>query len=282
MDFGNSQQEKKTVHLKNALLSVREQIKFIEKDRPKDSFEKKLILLDSLVNRKVTTSVVRVIKKDPELQTCLQDIVRIHREIGLEMECRITEQILSGFFSWEVISHFHYYSNYMLLAREEGTYAELGEGDEVTFLGSGPFPLTLILLHRLFSIKGLGIERDEKRAEISRKVLKKLELDRKITIVTADEGSLPIVQKSKLIMVSAFAEPKRKIFQKLAQIIRPNALLSYRIYEKGMRALFSEESVDIKSEESVDIKDDIVFQEVKRIPPKGPVNNTIIFLRKKN
>ena len=138
----------------------------------------------------------------------------------------------------------------------------------VAFLGSGPLPLTLICLARQYGVKGIGIEQDEGIAALSKEVIKMLGLERRIQVMRGNHFTLPLEEPSKLIMVGADAMPKKEIFAHLAKILPPGRMISYRIYEKGLRRLFDEASIFTLPDE---------FRECGRIRPEPPVNNTCVF-----
>ena len=176
-------------------------------------------------------------------------------------------------FSWGLIrgfklEHFIYFPNYVKLAGMEYGGAGLHAGDTVAFLGSGPLPLTLICLAKQYGVKGIGIEQDEGIAALSKEVIKMLGLKRRIQVIRGNHFTLPLEEPSKLIMVGADATPKKEIFAHLAKILPPGRMISYRIYEKGLRRLFDEASIFTLPDE---------FRECGRIRPEPPVNNTCVF-----
>ena len=125
------------------------------------------------------------------------------------------------------------------------------------------------VLCRLYGLRGVGIEQEPDRAELSRMVLQKLGLSDRIKIIAGNHFSLPLEEKSELIMVAAQAEPKKAIFDHLANVLPAGTKVSYRIYEKGLRRLLDTFSRYELPEP---------FVEYLRIPPKPPVNNTVVFL----
>ena len=125
------------------------------------------------------------------------------------------------------------------------------------------------VLCRLYGLRGVGIEQEPDRAELSRMVLQKLGLSDRIKIIAGNHFSLPLEEKSELIMVAAQAEPKKAIFDHLADVLPAGTKVSYRIYEKGLRRL-----LDTFSRYELPKP----FVEYLRIPPKPPVNNTVVFL----
>ena len=125
------------------------------------------------------------------------------------------------------------------------------------------------VLCRLYGLRGVGIEQEPDRAELSRMVLQKLGLSDRIKIIAGNHFSLPLEEKSELIMVAAQAEPKKAIFDHLANVLPAGTKVSYRIYEKGLRRLLDTFSRYELPEP---------FVEYLRISPKPPVNNTVVFL----
>ncbi len=170
---------------------------------------------------------------------------------------------------WDILENVSYFSNYLQLAQVEYEGAGLKPGDRVVFLGSGPMPLTLIVLCYQYGLKGIGIEQHPERVNLSRKVLSKLGLSDQIEIIEGNHQSIPLKEKCELIMVAAQAEPKRVIFDHLEDVSPSGTVISYRIYEKGLRRLLDTFS-------QYELSD--VFEEYLRVPPKPPVNNTVVFL----
>ena len=75
-----------------------------------------------------------------------------------------------------------------------------------------------------------------------------------------------------LIMVGADTVPKKDIFDHLARICPSGQMISYRIYEKGLRRLMDDQSTFELPRE---------FTECARVRPEPPVNNTCVFAVKR-
>ncbi|RCV63725.1 Nicotianamine synthase protein [Methanophagales archaeon] len=130
----------------------------------------------------------------------------------------VTEEIME---IYSVIrSIFAYIPNYLQLAKTEYQGSPLKPGDNVLFLGSGPLPISLIILCRLYGLRGVGIEQEPDRAELSRIVLQKLGCSDQIRIIEGNQYTLPMIEKFELIMVAAQAEPKKAIFDHLADVLQ--------------------------------------------------------------
>ncbi len=208
---------------------------------------------------------------NPEYNSVLEAIARFRNLYSLRLEIENAKAILASEYPWEVLEHFTHFSNYLQLARTEYQGSELKPGDTVIFLGSGPLPLTLIVLCHWHGLKGIGIEQDPDRAELSRKVLEKLGLSDQIRIIHGNQSILPLEDKCDHLMVAAGAEPKKEIFEYLANVLQGGFSLSYRIYEKGLRSV-------LETFSSFELPEQ--FVEYLRIPPEPPVNNTVVFLKK--
>lgn len=208
---------------------------------------------------------------DPEYNSVLEAIVRFRNLYSLKLEIENAKAILASEDPWEVLKHFTHFSNYLQLARTEYQGSGLKTGDTVVFLGSGPLPLTLIALCHWHGLKGIGIERDPERAELSIKVLEKLGLSDQIRIIHGNQFILPLSNKCDHLMVAAAAEPKKEIFDYLANVLPGGIGLSYRIYEKGLRRV-------LETCSSFELPEQ--FVEYLRIRPEPPVNNTVVFLKK--
>ena len=76
-----------------------------------------------------------------------------------------------------------------------------------------------------------------------------------------------------LLMVAAMARPKEEIFLHLAQSLPGGSLVSFRLYEKGLRRLLDREG-------DADFILPTEFNNYCRIRPQPPVNNTVVVVRK--
>ena len=211
------------------------------------------------------------IHRDRDFQSASKHICHLKAINGLRMEIECAQSIIAGPDSWALAKRFVFYPNYLQLAGMEYEGANLKPGDRVVFLGSGPFPLSLISLCKEYGIEGIGIEQVPEYTGLSNKVIESLELAGHVRIVCGNHYSLPLQEECRLVMVGADATPKDEIFTHLAKELPNRTRVSYRIYEKGLRRLLDDHSVfDLPPE----------FKEYARIRPEPPVNNTSVFLVK--
>jgi hypothetical protein len=227
--------------------------------------------LDYLIALDVDNRSAEDILSNSRFNSAFDAISTFRSQYTAELEAEQAESILNSRDPWKTLTDFTYLPNYIQLARTECLGAGLKPGDTVLFLGSGPLPLTLIVLCHQHGLNGIGIEQYPERAELSRRVLEKLGLTDQIRIIRGNHQTLPLplAETPELIMVAAQAEPKKEIFDHLAGVLPVGTKISYRIYEKGLRRM-----LDTFYRYELPGR----LREYLRIPPEPPVNNTSVFL----
>lgn len=236
-----------------------------------DRFRPHLDRLNRMAAMAVEDDLVAALLKNSELQSMLGPIARVKRIHSIRLETGRAREIIRSADPWKTLSDFVYYPNYLKLAQMEYTGAGLKPKERVAFIGSGPLPLSLILLCKQYDIYGVGLERNREYMRLSRDLVAALGLSRRIRITEGDHFSLPLETACRLIMVGAEALPKEEIFDHLAKALPPGTKVSYRIFEKGLRRLLDDQS---------DFTPPPVFKEFARVRPEPPVNNTAVFLIK--
>jgi hypothetical protein len=235
---------------------------------PDRIYRSHLAHLHRLAATPVPDEMVEQLISDQDLAPIVRRIARVKRLIGLKLEVQSAETIISHPDPCSQIKAFIYYPNYLSLARMEYEGGNLKPEDRAVFLGSGPLPLSLISLSKEYGVQGVGIEQDRQLATLSKKVVQQLGLAHRVSILHGDHSLLPLKEPCTLIMVGADAMPKKDIFQHLARICPSGQMISYRIYEKGVRRLLDDQSTfELPGE----------FTERKRVRPEPPVNNTCVF-----
>ena len=229
--------------------------------------------LDYLIALNINDTYVKKILCDFEFTSMFDSIARFRSLYTAKLEIEHAHSILKSRDPWEMLTNFSYLSNYIQLASTEYQGAGLKPGDTVVIIGSGPLPISLIILCHQYGVRGIGIEQEPERAELSRKVLEKLGFSDQIKIISGNHSTLPLKDTAGLIMVAAQAEPKQEIFDYLAKALPAGTKLSYRIYEKGLRRVLDTFS-------HYDLPES--FEEYLRVRPEPPVNNTVVFVTKRD
>ena len=231
----------------------------------KDVFQR----LDYLIALDLNNRSTEAILSNSRFNSAFDAISTFRSEYTAELEVDQANSILKSRDPWETLTNFRYLPNYIQLARTESWGAGLKPGNTVLFIGSGPLPLTLIVLCHQHGTRGIGIEQYPERAELSRRVLEKLGLSREIRVINGNHLTLPLEETPELIMVAAQAEPKNEIFDHLASVLPAGTKISYRTYEKGLRRM-----LDTFARYELPGR----LREYLRVHPEPPANNTSVFL----
>ena len=228
--------------------------------------------LDELAALDIDELSAEMILKSPGFDSLLISISNFRLLYNLKLEIEKAKSLLSSRNPWEDLQNFTFYPNYLQLARTEYTGSCLKSKDCVIFLGSGPLPLSLIVLCHKYGLLGIGIEQDKKRASLSRKVIARLGLSENIKIIEGNHFILPLNTSCDLYMVAAQAEPKEEVFEHLAKVLPKGSKVSYRLYKRGLRRVLDSSSL---------FEPPVGFEEYLRVQPEPPVNNTVVFLKKR-
>lgn len=206
---------------------------------------------------------------DEKMNKALQLIRKFYVYIGARLERENAMKILESDDPKAVLDSFHFYDRYIGLIENEMQLAKFNEDKTFVFLGSGPLPLTLIMFNMVTGCKCIGIEQFEDVAELSREVLKRLDLDEGIEIITGNEKTLEDLDYD-ILMIAAFAEPKARVFRNVWEVVDEKTPVLYRTYS-GMRAILYSPVTE---------KDTQGFRQEVMLLPKGKTNNTSVLVRK--
>ncbi|OED29934.1 nicotianamine synthase family protein [Methanosphaera sp. WGK6] len=208
---------------------------------------------------------------DEKMNKALTLIRKFYVYIGARLETENALKILESDDPKAALDSFHFYERYIGLIENERQLAKFNENKTLVFLGSGPLPLTLIMFNKVTGCKCIGIEQDAQVAQLSRKVLKKLELDEDIKIITGDEKTIANLDYD-ILMIAAFAVPKDRVFGNIWEIVDEKTPILFRTYS-GMRAILYAPVTD---------RDTRGFHKEIMLLPKGKTNNTSVLMRKIN
>lgn len=204
-----------------------------------------------------------------KMKGTLQVIRDFYRQLLVKMETEKAQEILSVSKPWPWLRSYYFYKDYESLIKNEHQMAGFTPYDRLAYIGGGALPLSLILYNQLFGMRGISIEKDPELAKISRKVLKKLDLNFHIQVIQGDETRLAEIEFEGFI-VDAQAEPKKRVFNHLHATAPQEAKIVYRSYT-GLQALL---------QSPVSPEDVSCFEKIEECLPTGRVKNTSVVVRK--
>lgn len=126
------------------------------------------------------------------------------------------------------------------LVSSEIELASIGATDRVLFIGSGPFPITAILLTHLSGCRVDCYESEKEYSAISNQLISSIGLDSRIEVVNADDRQATYGNYS-LVLVAVLARPKRRILGSIWKGAVPGTRVVCRT-TAGLRRLFYKET----------------------------------------
>ena len=266
IDFDSAKHILDDEKMNNALQLIRKFYVYIGARLEKENALKILDDIEVIAHDKeIDFDSAKHILDDEKMNKALQLIRKFYVYIGARLERENAMKILESDDPKSVLDSFHFYDRYIGLIENEMQLAKFNEKKTFLFLGSGPLPLTLIMFNMVTGCNCIGIEQDGDVAELSRKVLKKLGLDKNIEIVTGNEKTIAELDYD-ILMIAAFAEPKDRVFANVWEIVDEKTPVLYRTYS-GMRAILYSPVTE---------KDTRGFHKEVMLLPKGKTNNSEI------
>jgi hypothetical protein len=128
------------------------------------------------------------------------------------------------------------YERFIKLVEHDVKLAQVKSEDRVAFIGSGPFPITAILLNELTGCEVHCYEKSRERVELSRKIISYLGLDSKICIFNVAGEELQNNGYS-VVLVAISAHPKRAIIERIQKCCDKNVRIVCRTAD-GLRNVF--------------------------------------------
>ena len=226
-------------------------------------------ILDDLAHMDAGPHLSGLLLEEKEIRDVLPTIRSYYTAFFSIHERHLARELLESPDPWKQIKTFPLYPRYEALVKNQIDAMQISSEKRLAFLGSGPVPLSLILLNRFFGIPSVGIDSDAETVEISRQIIRCMGLENQIEIIQGDDATLGDLNWD-VVLVAALAEPKARIFSQLLNIMadREPSLVVFRTYT-GMRAVL------YKPVQPEEIKG---FKIVKAVPPTGRVNNTTVFM----
>lgn len=137
---------------------------------------------------------------------------QLYERFETHLEYDFADRINSGKISTE--REYRLYGRFLRLLQTESTLAGIRPSDKILFIGSGPFPISAILLSQLNSAKVDCYDKSTDACRISQRVVDKLGLSDRITVLNSsgEDGS---VYGYDVIIVALLAQPKSRIMDNI-------------------------------------------------------------------
>jgi len=221
-------------------------------------------LLDDLAHMEAGGNLAGLILEEPDIRAELP-LIRSYYSAFFDIhEIQLAKNLLKSHSPWETLKSFPLYPRYDALVRNQIEAMHIEADSTLVFIGCGPVPISLILMNRFYGLRSVGLDISGKIVELSKRVIKCLGLEKKIKIIHGDDSNLKEIDWD-MVLVSALAEPKARIFKSLREVLKErknHVPVVFRTYT-GMRAVLYEpvQPEDIKG-----------FKIISQVLPTGRVN----------
>jgi hypothetical protein len=125
------------------------------------------------------------------------------------------------------IGRYPYYQAYLKAIRAEKNLAQIKHGDKVAFVGSGPLPISALLLYELLHVRIDCFEKDKESAKLSKIIIDKLSYAKSIKIFYKNAIKQDFSNYS-VVILAVMAEPKSILLKTIWQSIKKGSRIIYR------------------------------------------------------
>lgn len=198
--------------------------------------EKILRLEEFLLNKRFVLGEEERIMSSQEIKAILFELQYFDEAFETSLENDFARKVITG--RIKGIEKYLLYKKFLTLIRNEINLAKISKDDKVLFIGSGPLPMTAILLNRFAGCSVDCCEKRKRSVSLSKKVVLEFGLSKKIKIFhrkgqELDDGSYAV------IIIACLAKPKDKILKRVWSIVSLNTRIICRISD-GIKQIFYE------------------------------------------
>lgn len=223
---------------------------------------------------------------DPRIGRMRPDLIQLCAQGEFLLEDAWVRRVLAAADPDAETAAFPYLRNYEQLARLElHALAGAGHRPEAThrlcFVGGGPMPLSAILLCRALGVDVTVVDRDREAVELSRRLVDRLNLAQRISILSADAASTadmaPAVAGCDVVVVAALVgttqTQKRAALRAITMSVEPGTHVVIRS-ANGLRSLLYP-VVDIADVHDAGLTPELLLH------PLGEVINSVLVARRR-
>jgi hypothetical protein len=225
------------------------------------------LVLDDIAHLEVGDRLAGEVLCDGQVQAALPVVRDYYLRFFDLHETALARAILVSSDPWTVLRRYALFPRYEALIQTQVDMLADRRVKRMAFIGSGPVPVTAILLEQNHGVAAVCLDEDPEAVDVSQRVLERLGL-KNVMVRQGDEtGANP--QECDAVLVAALAEPKERILKVLSDNLNGcGAPVLLRTYS-GLRTVLHEPFDPAHADG---------FLERARVHPTGRVNNTLIRL----
>ena len=198
----------------------------------------KMLEVETLIlKEKLNLSEENVILNYDEFKRALPQLQHFYEIFETNLEEQFVTDFLNG---KRELRDYLLYARFVELITNEKNLAKVSEKDCVLFIGSGPLPITAILLSMFTKCSVDCYDKNKEYVNVSKRVIEKLSLSDKIKIYN-EKGEDISENKYSVIIIALLAKPKDKILQNIWNKTIKGARIICRTSD-GIREVFYEQT----------------------------------------
>lgn len=143
-----------------------------------------------------------------------------------------------------LISDYPVYYRYIISLKNEIKLAKIDSKDKVLFVGSGPFPITAILIHELTHSQVYCVEKNRTFAELSQKVINNFGYENSIYILNKDGMNINYSGYS-VIVIAILAKSQDKLLGLMWKQVSQGTRIIYRTVDMMRQAFYEKTKENI-------------------------------------
>jgi len=208
--------------------------------RPEEVRDNALMLENLLLDKKIAPSGESEIMTYLTKNGLLKKLNSLYEKFETDLEIDHAKEILGNNLDYR---QYLMYKRFFVLIKKEIKLAKIEKQSKVLFIGSGPFPITAILLN---SLKGCAVDCYEKNREyaaLSVKVISQLGLADKIRIKNRN-GKFLSDDNYSVIIVALLARPKDQILKEISEKISSHTGIICRTSDNLRQAFYEPTNPD--------------------------------------
>jgi precorrin-6B methylase 2 len=194
----------------------------------------------------ISDFLAQKIINNPEIATIKQSFKAVFGEV----EAQVEKNYLESFKNYKDIKkdlyEYFFYGDYDSLIDDEIELLKKNNIDttkEIALIGAGSIPMTAILLHKRTGAKITCVDMDEKACELSRNLIKNLDLSESI-IIEKSESSIFDYSKFNTVLIASLINNKKELLRSLSNFENINAII-IRSAKKLAKLIYEEVSKDM-------------------------------------
>lgn len=206
-----------------------------------DEVKNAALLMESIILSKDDVYLTNQLLNNYELLKKLQNI---YETFETNLEISFTKDIINR--GKIELSSYLLYKRFVKLIKNEIALADIKKDDKVLFIGSGPFPITAILINKFSGCSVICVEKDKNRSIISKEVIQSLGLSKNIRVLNGKGENIGCNSFS-VAIIALLVKPKSEILDNLSRQAIADARIICRTSDGARQAFYEQANPEIFS-----------------------------------